>query len=589
MKCPHCGAEVPAGDLFCGECGQRVVPAAAPAAQTPLPAAGTAPVTGGKKGLPWLVIVLIVLGACVLCGGGGTAVYMLYLRPTPTPTAAPTATLTPTPVATATPTPTGTPTPTATLAATATPTSTATPIIRTRTYSDRYAGYAVAYPSAWQVVEEVVGTSVLLAETTQVQDDSAAEPFLLCLTQADTTDLETLREDWLAFFADQEMIVTGPEPATVGGVGGLFLTAVGQPSDAGAEIQIASWSVVRGSTGYIFMLGAPTAVWDNVQPLVQVVADSIVFTEPVAMPTSVATPSTEAKITSLVFAVAVDEEGQPIGAANVFPPYVTEVYAVFEYEGFEGITEYSVEFSLNGTPDVASTLELSGDNSGQTWIRRYNEEGLEPGTYICELSVQDRLLARSEFLVLGSSVLLEETFDDPESGWDVADTEISNTWYEQGTLNVLIKEAGWTTYAAYRPQAGGRFGDFYLEVDGMLTEVPPEGAEYGVVVRRDDQAYYQLLITHNGFYKIRKHATDEWTTLVDWVETDVIHQGTDVVNRFQIMCQGNILRFYLNGTFFIQVEDPDYDAGQIGLMAGSYEDGPGVHAVFDNLIVYDLE
>jgi hypothetical protein len=37
-----------------------------------------------------------------------------------------------------------------------------------------------------------------------------------------------------------------------------------------------------------------------------------------------------------------------------------------------------------------------------------------------------------------------------------------------------------------------------------------------------------------------------------------------------------------------RVEDLSYITGQIGLAAGAYEGGGGVHVAFDNLVVYRL-
>jgi hypothetical protein len=317
---------------------------------------------------------------------------------------------------------------------------------------------------------------------------------------------------------------------------------------------------------------------------------SLFDAEEMPTPTPSPTPRADLKVTSLVFASSVDENDDPVGITVVFPPGVIEVYAIFEYEGFEGVTEYEAIFTRDGEEDVAKTFEFDGGDSGQRWVRRYDDDGLEPGEYTCEISVDGRPLARSEFIIAGGEVVLEDDFSDATSGWSTKDTDISRTSYENSELHVLIKEAGWTTYSVYDPAVDDTFGDLYLSVDAWLVAVPEAGGEYGVVVRRDDQEdYYQFLISQNGFYKIRKHSADEWTTLVDWVKTDVVNQGVDNVNHFGALCVESDLVFFLNGVFLDHVEDTSFTSGQIGLMAGSYNGGGGVHAVFDDLVVYRIE
>jgi hypothetical protein len=110
----------------------------------------------------------------------------------------------------------------------------------------------------------------------------------------------------------------------------------------------------------------------------------------------------------------------------------------------------------------------------------------------------------------------------------------------------------------------------------------------GIVARRDDASYYQFLISYNGYYKIRRHDDDGWEVLVDWVESDTINQGLNSVNRLGMFCLGTELYFYVNGVYLDQATDAALSTGQIGLSAGSYEEGGGVHAVFDNIIVYTL-
>ena len=98
------------------------------------------------------------------------------------------------------------------------------------------------------------------------------------------------------------------------------------------------------------------------------------------------------------------------------------------------------------------------------------------------------------------------------------------------------------------------------------------------------------MITNKGYYKVRKHdEVDGWTSLTEWAESDAINQGTDVVNRLRIECQGETLRFYANDTLLIETSDASFGEGQVGLSTGSYQEGPDVHVVFDNIVIYDLD
>jgi hypothetical protein len=288
----------------------------------------------------------------------------------------------------------------------------------------------------------------------------------------------------------------------------------------------------------------------------------------------------------LVFASALDEYENPLGITDLYPPGVVEVYGVFEFDGFSGITEYDVVFYRDGEEDVSGTLEIEEAPSGQTWFRRINEAGLLPGQYTSEVYVQGELLASGTFTVLPGEIALQDEFSDPTSGWSTEDTEISAKWYEGGQLHALVKEASWVTYSTYDPPGGMTFDDFYLEVDAALVEYPEPGGEVGVVVRRDGASYYQLQIDEGGYYKLRRHDDDGWTTLVDWAQSDVINQGLESVNRLGVLCLGPDLHFYVNGVYLAQATDSTYTTGQIGLSAGSYEEGGGVEAVFDNIVVY---
>jgi hypothetical protein len=526
-----------------------------------------------------LVVVLIAVGLCVVCSGGAGAVYLL--RPTPTPTA----TSTPMPTATFTTVPTPTSTPT--------PTPTPTPAVETTTYTDRYAGYSIAYPVDWVVVEESEGESAILAESAAVDDDPAAGDFVFCIVESDATDLETFQQAFVDVFVGEELELLSSESVVVGGADGMALTLKGQPPDASAELQLYILLAVRNGFGHAFLFGSRADAWETSSAVFGIMVDSISLFDAVAMPTPSPTPTPRAdiKVTSLIFASSMDENDDPVGISIVFPPGQTEVFAVFEYEGFEGITEYEATFTRDGVEDTTKTFELPGEDSGQRWIRRYDDDGLEPGEYTCEISVDGRPLARSEFIIAGGEEVLADSFDDATSGWSTKDTDISKIWYENQELNVLIKEGGWTTYSVYDPVGDDTFGDLYLRVDAWLVEVPDQGGEYGVVVRRNDKDYYQFLISQNGFYKIRKHSGDDegWTTLVDWVKTDVVNQGVDAVNHFGVLCVGSDLVFFLNSIFLDHVEDTSFTSGQIGLLAGSYKDGGGVHAVFDHLVVYEIE
>ena len=301
------------------------------------------------------------------------------------------------------------------------------------------------------------------------------------------------------------------------------------------------------------------------------------------------TPAPEAKITSLVFSIDVDENDNPIGVTDLFVEKVNYVYCVFEFEGMQGITEYEVISFRDGEEDLTGTLDLPGTDTGIEVFRRRSDNGLPPGVYTFEVYVNDVLLAQDSFTVLTLSKTIEEDFGNPDSGWIVDETDIAVKWFENDKLHFLLKEGGWTSYSVYAPDTDDEFGDFAFEVDAVITELPDKGATYGVIARRDDENYYQFLVSADGYYKIQRHSADGWTTIIDWTESDAIQQGEMVTNRLRLECLGASLRFYANDIFMGSIDDSSLSKGQIGLAGGSFTDGPGVHIVFDNAVFYSFD
>jgi len=442
-------------------------PVAAPASGTP--DAGTR-----KRRFPWLIAVIVVLGLCVVCVGGGTAAYFLWLQPRLASTggqiltAVVTAVVTPSEITVSTPVAAAT----ATATATPVPTSTLTPVPPT-TYSDGYGGYAVAYPVDWVVVGETPGEYAFLAETELVSDDLAAGPFFLSLTNAGISDLETLRQEVVDLYAAYDVRELESVPAQFGGIESMALMMAAMPPGTSAEVQIYALLAIRDGIGQAFLFGVAGGRWDQNEPLFQQMTERLSLQGTVTQPVPTPLP----QITSLVFASTVDDLGDPVGVTDIYPPGTTEVYAVFTYEGFEGLTEYEPVFSLDGEVDASEPLALEGDEQGQTWLRRYNDDGLAPGTYGLEIYVGDEQLADGTFTVLGGSIVLQDDFSDSATGWRTWDGEDSRVWYEGERLHALVTEEGWMAYPTYAPEAGEPFADVYIEADAALVEIPEQGGD----------------------------------------------------------------------------------------------------------------
>ena len=284
-----------------------------------------------------------------------------------------------------------------------------------------------------------------------------------------------------------------------------------------------------------------------------------------------------------------DDEGNPVNVTDVFRPGTAEVFFVFQYEGFAGITEIEVVFYHNGVEAASGTINLTGEDSGQASFRYYDDDTFLPGEYTLVGYVQDQQLGTYEFTILGETVALEDDFSDETSGWETEEVDTSKVRYENGQLHVLIEAEDEIAGSFFAGQPQNTFGDFSMEVDVSVTALPEAGAYYGILARGSEEGAYWFVVEPGGYYGIDKLIGEEWVALVDWTESEAIKQGTDVVNRLRILCLGPYLHFYVNGTWLDVVEDTSFTSGMIGLVAVSLEGGGGVHVIFDNVVVNNVE
>ena len=180
-------------------------------------------------------------------------------------------------------------------------------------------------------------------------------------------------------------------------------------------------------------------------------------------------------------------------------------------------------------------------------------------------------------------VLFSDDFSSNESGWvQVNDTNYT-TAYNNGAYQIVVHQ----TYTdAWGNPGENPFTDVRVEVDATKNG-GSDNNDYGIICRYlDTTHFYFAAISSDGYYGILKMSEGEYSVLgrENLIPSDLIAQGA-ATNQIRFDCVGSTLTLYINGTQVDQQFDEDYVAGNIGLIAGTYDEA-GTDILFDNFVVY---
>jgi len=184
-------------------------------------------------------------------------------------------------------------------------------------------------------------------------------------------------------------------------------------------------------------------------------------------------------------------------------------------------------------------------------------------------------------------IVLAETFDDPNSGWDTYTDDDTWAGYVDGEYRLGVYRSDFVTWG--NPLSGQTFSNLEIEVDARQVEGPVDN-NFGVLVRyqADDENFYWFQISSDGFYAVDLLLNDEWLPLVGWEESSAINQGVGASNHLKVACFGDQFSFYVNGAYLTGVSDATFQSGNVGLAVGTFDEA-GVVVHFDNVQVRLLE
>jgi len=180
-------------------------------------------------------------------------------------------------------------------------------------------------------------------------------------------------------------------------------------------------------------------------------------------------------------------------------------------------------------------------------------------------------------------ILFEDHFDDNASGWVQWEEMGGGVDYGDGFFRIWLDEV----QADYWSTSGHNFADVRVSASTFKAGGPDDN-DFGVVCRfQDDDNFYAFLISSDGYAGILKMEDGERTMLEQegMLSADAISQGA-ATNEVTAVCVGDHLALHVNGELVTDVHDGAFSSGDVGLIAGTFEEG-GVEIHFDDFFVYD--
>jgi hypothetical protein len=183
----------------------------------------------------------------------------------------------------------------------------------------------------------------------------------------------------------------------------------------------------------------------------------------------------------------------------------------------------------------------------------------------------------------------KDTFSDTPSHWGVGALDNGPI---KGSRRIIDGRYRWEikSSAAYHDIWSvdlDPVNDFYLAVDARLVSGDPKKISYGLMFRNQsrDQGgnilsiFYNFLITDIQKYIFSFSDGKQMNSIIEWLSSSAIHPGE--YNRLEVVANGSIFYFYINGQALGYAEDNRSQIGLVGLSIETYSDLDAV-LDFDN-------
>lgn len=178
-------------------------------------------------------------------------------------------------------------------------------------------------------------------------------------------------------------------------------------------------------------------------------------------------------------------------------------------------------------------------------------------------------------------VLFQDDFSRSSSGWDRYQDPTYQADYSEGRYRITVAVPETDAWANPRLH----FEDVRVEVEATKLGGPNDNV-FGVLCRyQDPRNFYFFLLSSDGYVGVGAYKDGRRKLLSDssLLPSLAVTQGA-ATNLVRADCIGYKLDLYVNGYLVSQAQAAEWMEGDVGLMAGTYEE-PGADIGFDNFTV----